>query len=134
MRFVQEKLLNYLEPRINYQKGRAYSIDKWRGKVLERDSAKCQNCLNTIHDSLNERRPRLEAHHIIPRSEGGRNTLANGIALCSFCHYYIGQAYLNHGLDFRQLEAIRSRVQRISESRKALREVVLNNLRSLAYA
>lgn len=50
---------------------------------------RCQKCgkdcsKNKIH---------LHAHHIIPLSKGGRNTLSNLIALCDNCHSLV------HGRD-----------------------------------
>jgi hypothetical protein len=48
-----------------------------RNRTLERDDHTCVNCGAT--DSL-------EAHHIIPRCEGGPDTLKNMATLCSECH------------------------------------------------
>ncbi|QTA79211.1 HNH endonuclease domain-containing protein, RRXRR domain-containing [Desulfonema limicola] len=46
--------------------------------ALMRDDYKCQNC--------NKKNIRLEAHHIIPRSMGGKDTIKNLITLCESCH------------------------------------------------
>lgn len=60
----------------DYQKSE-YEGNNWRQKVLWRDKYTCQHC-----DSKNT----LQAHHIIPRSKGGGNSIRNGITLCKECH------------------------------------------------
>ena len=48
----------------------------------KRDNYKCQRCGKDFsHNKL-----ALHAHHIIPLSKGGRNTLSNLISLCEACH------------------------------------------------
>lgn len=43
---------------------------------------KCQKCGKSfLHNKL-----ALHAHHVIPLSKGGRNTLSNLIAVCEVCH------------------------------------------------
>lgn len=54
-----------------------YEGNNWRQKVLWRDGYVCQQCKS---------KDILEAHHIVPRSKGGTNTVTNGITLCSTCH------------------------------------------------
>lgn len=49
-----------------------------RKAVLERDDHTCQRC--------REERGPLQVHHIIPRSQGGSDTLENLITLCRPCH------------------------------------------------
>ena len=46
--------------------------------TLMRDGYQCQHC--------RQKNTRLEAHHIIYTSQGGKDTLDNLIALCSSCH------------------------------------------------
>jgi 5-methylcytosine-specific restriction endonuclease McrA len=46
--------------------------------TLMRDGYQCQHC--------SRKNTRLEAHHIIYTSQGGKDTLDNLIALCSSCH------------------------------------------------
>jgi 5-methylcytosine-specific restriction endonuclease McrA len=56
-----------------------YATSAWRQlslAVVERDAA-CVECGGTCM---------LSAHHIIPRAEGGPDTLANLEALCVACH------------------------------------------------
>ena len=55
-----------------------YSDKRWSRLVKERDAhCKYEECSATED---------LEAHHIIPRSQGGGNTLENGITLCREHH------------------------------------------------
>lgn len=54
-----------------------YEGNNWRQKVLWRDKYTCQHCKS---------KDDLQAHHIIPRSEGGTNRVINGITLCKGCH------------------------------------------------
>lgn len=50
--------------------------------VLDRDGYRCQACW-----IRHKRHPnRLQAHHILPRSEGGTNDLHNLCTLCHVCH------------------------------------------------
>ena len=49
----------------------------FRAKVLWRDGYTCQHCGSREH---------LQAHHILPKSEGGTNTPHNGLTLCADCH------------------------------------------------
>jgi hypothetical protein len=55
--------------------------DDWEDlskSVLKRDNHNCQRC--------QEERGPLQAHHINPRSQGGKDTLSNLITLCRPCH------------------------------------------------
>ncbi|MBM3261888.1 MAG: HNH endonuclease [candidate division Zixibacteria bacterium] len=56
-----------------------YSLKEWARRVKERDGNRCQfeGCGET---------ERLEAHHLLPRSLGGENTLENGITVCREHH------------------------------------------------
>jgi len=59
-----------------YQQSR-YEGENWRQKVLWRDKYICQHCKS---------KENLNAHHIIPRSNGGTNIVKNGLTLCKNCH------------------------------------------------
>jgi RRXRR protein/HNH endonuclease len=48
---------------------------------LMRDGYACQHC--------GKRSARLEAHHIVERSQGGKDTLANLLCLCDHCHHRV---------------------------------------------
>ncbi|NHC33969.1 HNH endonuclease [Scytonema millei] len=53
---------------------------KIRQEVLRRDNRICQVC-GKEHSG--------QVHHILPRSQGGTNDLANLITLCGKCHMVI---------------------------------------------
>ncbi|MBT5873587.1 MAG: HNH endonuclease [Candidatus Latescibacteria bacterium] len=55
------------------------STATWAQLVKERDERRCQ------HDGCTET-SNLEAHHIVPVSQGGPNTPENGITLCREHH------------------------------------------------
>ena len=60
--------------------------DEERLKVLRRDEYKCRRC-RWSHDEYNRSDPRhLELHHIKKHAQGGENTEANLITLCTVCH------------------------------------------------
>jgi hypothetical protein len=50
---------------------------------LMRDGYQCQQC-GKLHC-------RLEAHHIVERSHGGKDTLSNLLTLCEQCHHHLHQ-------------------------------------------
>ncbi len=50
---------------------------------LMRDGYVCQHC--------RKRNVRLEAHHIVERSHGGKDTLSNLLTLCDQCHHHLHQ-------------------------------------------
>ena len=57
----------------------SYNYEKWKNKVMARDSFKCVLC---------GRSDGIEVHHILPYSDYQENRLDinNGITLCKFCH------------------------------------------------
>ena len=61
---------------IEYQQSE-YEGRNFRAKVLWRDDYKCQKCGSG---------DRLQAHHIVHRSQGGTDIVSNGISLCNLCH------------------------------------------------
>jgi 5-methylcytosine-specific restriction endonuclease McrA len=48
---------------------------------LMRDGYTCQQC--------GKRKGRLEAHHIVFRENGGKDTLTNLLTLCEACHHHL---------------------------------------------
>ena len=62
-----------------YQKGVNYGYANAREHALVRDKYTCQCC--------GKKNCRLEVHHLLPRSRGGSDKLANLITLCSDCHH-----------------------------------------------
>ena len=61
-----------------YQKGVNYGYANAREHALVRDNYTCQCC--------GKKSCRVEVHHLLPRSRGGSDKLANLITLCSDCH------------------------------------------------
>lgn len=49
--------------------------------VKQRDGYRCVDC-----GEFETRTQRLQAHHVLPLSEGGSNTLDNMVTLCTACH------------------------------------------------
>lgn len=60
-----------------YQKSNRLN-ENLRIACLMRDNYQCKIC--------KKKNLKLEAHHIIPRSEGGKDSITNLITLCSSCH------------------------------------------------
>lgn len=124
----QSRILNYTEPRCNYNKGAIYNIAKWRQKVLARDKMQCQVCLNSIKDIHRNRKIRNEAHHIIPRHHGGKNTLSNGVTLCTFCHDYFDYSYFSRGIDFFEITKAKDKEGITKEVRKMIGKIYVHHL------
>lgn len=57
--------------------------DSRRKKVYKRDDYTCQHCGARGGPSGNVE---LHAHHIVPKSNGGRHHLSNLVTICSDCH------------------------------------------------
>ena len=67
-----------------------------RKKVYRRDGWRCALCDSTRY---------IQIHHIIPRGQGGPNTVQNLITLCSDRHG------LAHGMDLRGFGATKEDVE-----------------------
>lgn len=63
----------------DYAKGELYQQENFKQAARARDGYKCQCC--------GKKDCRLEVHHLLPRSRGGSDKLANLITLCSDCHH-----------------------------------------------
>ncbi len=66
-----------------FEEDGSITSEEWlalRDSVLRRDHFKCKRC------NQRYKRNKLNAHHIIPRSEGGANDKSNLITLCIPCH------------------------------------------------
>ena len=61
-----------------YAKGELYQQENFKQATKARDDYKCQCC--------GKKNCRLEVHHLLPRSRGGSDKLANLITLCTDCH------------------------------------------------
>lgn len=72
-------------------RARRWTADEalWRAAkeaALERDQYDCQADARGLHGDC---RGPLEIHHVLPRSRGGKNDLANLITLCRHHHYTV---------------------------------------------
>lgn len=63
----------------DYAKGELYQQENFKQAARARDGYKCRCC--------GKKNYRLEVHHLLPRSRGGSDKLANLITLCSNCHH-----------------------------------------------
>ena len=99
----------------DYAKGELYQQENFKQAAKARDGYKCQRC--------GKKNCRLEVHHLLPRSRGGSDKLANLITLCSDCHH------LAHSSE-EQLLAFQKRFGK--KSKGALRYATqMNILRSM---
>lgn len=74
------KILNRRKKRKAKEKGRyRKGVDRFMKRIVhERDSHRCVQCLLPGNN--------LDAHHIIPVSDGGLDEVSNMITLCRKCH------------------------------------------------
>lgn len=63
-----------------YQRGPKFQFENTKAYILYRDNYKCQICKGKSKD------PRLEVHHVKPKSKGGTDKPTNQLTLCSTCH------------------------------------------------
>ena len=63
----------------DYQRGELYQQENFKQAAKARDGYKCQCC--------GKKGCRLEVHHLLPRSRGGSDKLANLITLCTDYHH-----------------------------------------------
>ena len=77
MHLLQDPTLAY--HRWGYQRGELYQQENLKQAAKARDGYKCQCC--------GKKNCRLEVHHLLPKSRGGSDKLANLITLCSDCHH-----------------------------------------------
>ena len=63
----------------DYSKGELYQQENFKQAAKSRDGYGCQCC--------GRKNCRLEVHHLLPRSRGGSDKLANLITLCTDCHH-----------------------------------------------
>ncbi len=82
---------------------------------------RCKNCKGKIRDRYRKKIFPLEAHHIIPRRHGGRNTLANGVTLCRFCHNYFDYMYSAEGLDYHEIRKSKTGDEIIQETESLMK-------------
>lgn len=77
LQLLQDPTLAY--HRWDYQRGELYQQENFKQAARARDGYKCQCC--------GKKNCRLEVHHLLPRSRGGSDKLANLITLCTDCHH-----------------------------------------------
>ena len=61
--------------------------DRWNSikqQVCKRDNNRCRNCRLPVYRD-GDKRP-VHPRHVVPRSNGGRDTITNIVALCETCH------------------------------------------------
>lgn len=63
------------------KRGYGYGWRKLREEVLDRDAGLCQECMR--HGRIT---PGTDVDHIVPKAEGGTDSLANLQTLCRECH------------------------------------------------
>lgn len=73
----------------NYGSKSYYSTDEWfelRQKALVRDNLTCKECgfVGKLNNGVYGNP--LVAHHILPRSKGGKDELSNLETMCRKCH------------------------------------------------
>lgn len=72
-----------------YQQKTDYGIANAKAIALDRDNHTCQYCKGKHKD------PKIEAHHIVFRSQGGSDEPDNLIALCHTCHWELHQGKIS---------------------------------------
>ena len=83
---VQIDIRKLTDPSVqNYQKSNRLH-ENLRLATLIRDKFSCKNC--------GAKKTRLEAHHIVYKSQGGKDTIKNLISLCSPCHVKVHEGVL----------------------------------------
>lgn len=109
-----------------------------REKVLERDGHECRFCGMSDDKHTEENGASLDVHHIIPRSDGGEDTMGNLAALCRSCHRTMeslhGQAMgeIVHEKDHRNdlenlVQALDETKERWKEADSTIQEFVENH-------
>jgi hypothetical protein len=67
--------------KVEAKKSNADAWKKLRDECLKRDKYTCYRC-----EKISKNGNKLNAHHIMPRSEGGADDITNLITLCEPCH------------------------------------------------
>ena len=78
---------------VKSERARRLDTAEWRRTrqlCYERDNWLCADCecrcLNTRDSKLHPKR-KIQAHHIVPRRDGGSDDLSNLVTLCMSCHH-----------------------------------------------
>lgn len=71
-----------MKTRKNFFRVKDMKWQKLRIRIIERDNYQCVKCEE-------KQLSKLSAHHIKPRSQGGKNVIRNLITLCLRCHNFV---------------------------------------------
>lgn len=109
-----------------YQKGINYGFENTKAMVLNRDNYICQCCKGRHKDS------KLEAHHIVFRSQGGSNEESNLITLCHTCHKDLHSGKINPKLSGKVKGNLKYATQ-MNSIRKQLFRVYPHTIETFGY-
>ena len=87
--------------------------NKWSEEVKKRDMFICKHCRKAIKP--------LVAHHIIPKTSGGKNTLDNGITLCWTCH---GKAHIQINKNLKKQKGMDNMFEKYTLDIKDVEETI----------
>ncbi|MGI6393810.1 MAG: HNH endonuclease [bacterium] len=76
-----------------------------RDKALERAEGICDLCSKPAPFENKDGNPYLESHHIVFRSQGGKDSLSNVLALCPNCHRKVHVLKLEKDIEFMRKKA-----------------------------
>lgn len=89
--------------------------ERWesiRTRVLERDGRECRFCGMSEDEHIDENSRSLDVHHIIPKGDGGEDSMSNLAALCRQCHRTIENL---HGQAMGEMAEKRDHRQELDE-------------------
>ncbi len=107
-----------------YQKGVNYGFANARAHALDRDNYTCRCC--------GKKHVRLEVHHIVFRSMGGNDELANLITLCEKCHRAIHDGKITLNLKGKRKRNLRHATQ-MSIIRSQLLKIYSDAIETFGY-
>lgn len=80
---INKKQQKLFDDKALYSEIKYLNQGSWAEAVKKRDNYVCQYSIN---DKYRKHDGEIEAHHIFPKSYGGKNVVSNGITLCKNCH------------------------------------------------
>ena len=83
-----------------HKKNKTPISPRTRFKVLNRDGYKCQYCGQTSDNTV------LEIDHIIPRAEGGTNSIDNLITSCRICNLGKSNKFTKANIEYTSFDKI----------------------------
>jgi len=78
---MKTELNPYIDKEYFENRYKILDVDKFRKAVYAKHKYKCAACNEILGDT-----EKIELHHIIPKSEGGKYTLKNIVPLHKTCH------------------------------------------------